>query len=949
RLSLITLEYSFEWDEAKGKNVNNKLLTPAKRASFLVGQGESTHTACKQLNEVLVKAQKESITIDDLKQAFSVEKVSKEFFEKYKQLFLKLHDELERLYTKNATIKADFDKHNIHLADFAKKTLGQLVFLQFLQKKGWLGVKQGQAWGEGDKNFLQNLFNKKYKDYTNFFNDIVEPLFYEALATKDNRDFNDLYIPLNCRIPFLNGGLFEPLNGYKWRDTDITIDNAIFEAVFDTFNLYNFTVKEDEPLEKEVAVDPEMLGKVFEELLEVKDRKSKGAFYTPREIVHYMCQESLIQYLYTQLSEPSFLEKKQPEALPTLEEIRTFIELAGGHMKKKGEKTDALPQSIQAYALALDTALATITVCDPAIGSGAFPVGMLHELVRARTALTPYLTSDSTRSPYQLKRHAIENCIYGVDIDPGAIEIAKLRFWLALVVDQTLEADQHINPLPNMDYKLMCGNSLLGCDLKRDVFTYQTLDALDEAKHAFFNETDVDNKKALKEDINKLKQQLTGQVQCFDYHIDFYEVMHGKGGFDVVIGNPPYGLINKKQNQKNAIVLSKEEEDFFKKSEEYKSVSSGMLNIYKLFIVRSLNVLKRSGVFSEIFPLAFVGDVSNKNLRSMILNQYRILCIEAFPERDDLNKRVFKSAKVSACILNLQKLEPLSEYNFTLRINEDAFIDYHQKPVSLTKKDIGMFDSTYWTFPVLESKEYYLLKKCFNKSLKLSNFAHCYTGEIDLSLNKNFITDNDKHSEMIKGAIIDRYIKRQKMSQGEIQYLDSQAFLQGNTSKKARHHLESRIVMQGITGVNEKTRLKMTLLDRGIFCANSVNYLIFTPPVKYNKLFVLGILNSQVLNFIFKKFSTNSNVNGYEVDNLPIPKASEAEQAPLIAKVEAILAHTQSEGYTSNPTAQATVAQLEADIDVLVYHLYQLTYQEVLVIDPAFPLSQEAYEAIGKS
>jgi len=182
--------------------------------------------------------------------------------------------------------------------------LGQIVFLYFLQKKGWFGVKRDADWGTGPKNFLRELFEGKHGTYKNFFNDILEPLFYEALAWERDDDF---YSRFNCKIPFLNGGLFDPINNYDWVHTDILLPNDLFSndyktkegdngnGILDIFDRYNFTVKEDEPLEKEVAVDPEMLGKVFENLLEVKDRKSKGTYYTPREIVHYMCQQSVIK------------------------------------------------------------------------------------------------------------------------------------------------------------------------------------------------------------------------------------------------------------------------------------------------------------------------------------------------------------------------------------------------------------------------------------------------------------------------------------------------------------------------------------------------------------------------------------------------------------------------------------------------------------------------------
>ena len=464
RFSFIQMNYVTKFVETPNgkKRLKTEVeLTPAKRFSFLVGTNEDTHTAQQQLKHCLDKSRNnEKITIEDLVQAFDIEKVSKEFFEEYKKLYLKLVEELKRLYNSDEKIFKDFNEHNINIDDFAKKTMGQLVFLYFIQKKGWLGVKADNDWGTGDKKFLRKLFDKapEYNaNYDNFFNDILEQLFYEALAS--DRGISSWFGLLNCRIPFLNGGLFEPVNGYEWTKTDLTIDNNIFKEIFDTFDLYNFTVKEDEPLEKEVAIDPEMLGKVFENLLPENIRKGNGAFYTPREIVHYMCQESLINYLYNKVNikqvelspeekaeQQSLFKKKKIDQLKLTqdvlveiiakEDIEFFIKTGTSTYTNKTRKISVeLPESIINNARTLDKALSEIKVCDPAIGSGAFPVGMMNEIVRARAALSEAVGLKD-RSMYELKRNAIENSIYGVDIDAGAVDIAKLRFWLSLVVDE---------------------------------------------------------------------------------------------------------------------------------------------------------------------------------------------------------------------------------------------------------------------------------------------------------------------------------------------------------------------------------------------------------------------------------------------------------------------------------------------------------------------------------
>lgn len=453
RFSLVKMEYELTNDE-KGNLKVTEELTPARRHSFLVGKNESNHT-CKIQFMGLIKEENKDPQLVEIEEKFSVENVTKEFFTAYKKLFLDLKESLEEVINADPEIKNEFKKKCILTTDFAKKLLGQIVFIYFLQKKGWLGVKRQESWGAGPKNFLRMLFNGEMANYDNFFNEMLEPLFYEALATERDGDY---YSRFNCKIPFLNGGLFEPINNYDWIETDITLNNEIFEEILDTFDLFNFTVKEDEPLEKEVAVDPEMLGKVFENLLEVTDRKSKGAFYTPREIVHYMCQQSLINYLKTNISNISQedIEKFILKGDLALDSIIREQEQKKTYHGKVFQK-QVLPESIKENSDIIDKLLVDIKVVDPAVGSGAFPVGMMNEIIRARHIIS--LLSEKERNNYDLKRETIENCLYGVDIDSSAVDITKLRFWLSLVVDE--EDIKNIKPLPNLDHKIMCGNTLI--------------------------------------------------------------------------------------------------------------------------------------------------------------------------------------------------------------------------------------------------------------------------------------------------------------------------------------------------------------------------------------------------------------------------------------------------------------------------------------------------------
>jgi hypothetical protein len=273
-----------------------------------------------------------------------------------------------------------------------------------------------------------------------------------------------------------------------------------------------------------------------------------------------MCQESLINYLDTALnsqSEPIGAEKRKQALLgsekaeqtlltaPARRELvpradlETFVHLGDQISHYEAVETRyaiKMPKSIEQHARLIDEKLADITVCDPAVGSGAFPVGMMTEIVRARCALTPYFNDVHERTPYHFKRHAIQNCLYGVDIDPGAVEIAKLRLWLSLVVDE--EDVKQIKPLPNLFYKIVTGNSLLG--VEETLFNQEAFRKLEALKPEYFDATDPRTKSTLKEQIDYLIQELTHGKAVFDFEIFFSEVVHKHGGFHVVFGNPPY-------------------------------------------------------------------------------------------------------------------------------------------------------------------------------------------------------------------------------------------------------------------------------------------------------------------------------------------------------------------------------------------------------------------------
>jgi len=979
RFSLVKMDYRFE--EQNGKPKVKEEFTPARRWSFLVGANEKSHTAQSKFVPIL-EDDENNPTLERLEDAFNIEKVTKEFFEKYRDLFIRTKAELDKAVAANPKAKADFQNKGIDTVNLAKKLLGQMIFLYFLQKKGWFGVPRDAEWGEGSKNFLRELFAKKRAE-ENFFNDILEPLFYEALRIDRSHD-DHYYSRFNCKIPFLNGGLFDPMGNYDWVHTDILLPNELFsnnkkinevdrgDGILDVFDRYNFTVKEDEPFEKEVAIDPELLGKAYEkfnairpdnydEFLkalksgkkgeESKFNKQYGVYYTPREIVHYMCQQSLINYLYSELNPNVVYQKLGDESLDmfgnavnagqldlTIEhrpmtevpkgDIETLI-LRGEQIKEHEARVDAagketdtysyqMPESIRRNAMLIDRKLSEIKICDPAVGSGAFPVGMMSEIVRARDVLKTWTKTD--KSPYDFKRECIENSLYGVDIDSGAVEIAKLRLWLSLVVDE--DDPQNIKPLPNLDYKVVCGNSLLG--LPDGILLNTAIQAkIEEKKQEYFYLTNPNKKLNKREEITALFAKLVESAKQydsslseinFDFQTHFSEVFHEKKGFDVVIANPPYDVY---QGDKETEI------QVLRKMPVYGIAEGGKLNAYKLFLAKSAKLQKPNGVLCEIFQNSFLADTSATKLRKYFLGNQRIIQLDSFPERDNEKLRVFEDVKMSICIMLCLNIRQ-TNYEFNLNIWKDKFMSF-SKNIRLNNIETLNFDPENATIPSISQNGLEVLKKVsINK--RLNSFAKCYEGEINLTFHKHLLRSTPKgFARMIKGAAVQRWFIAEKMSQGEIEYLDKTSYLKENSGKKTVHHKLKRIVMQGITGVDEKIRLKMTILEPDIFCGNSVNYILIEDK-RVKDEFLLGLLNSNLLNWYFKIFSTNSNVNGYEVDNLPIPSMATVNQEPIIKLVEQVLAAKRA-----NP--QADTSQLEKEIDRLVYKLYGLTQEEIAIVE----------------
>lgn len=944
RFSFVKLDTALiQDDKGKIKIVNN--FTSAKRFSFLVGEFEPNHTAQSRLVSLL---EKDYPTLDEIEEAFNVEKVSKEFFENYKELFLQLTEDLKNIRENEPSqrINAEFTLKSISDANFCKKLLGQLVFLYFIQKKGWLGVARDKKWGEGDKQFLRHTFERAINEGKNFFNDYLEPLFYNALANGERDD--NWFGELDCKIPFLNGGLFERYHDYDWVNTDIVFDNTIFSnnkktkngdigtGILDVFERYNFTVKEDEPLEKEVAVDPEMLGKVFENLLEVQDRKSKGAFYTPREIVHYMCQESLINYLCTELgvnednniSDSTNLIKQDIEDfIHHSDKISQLENIATDKENENSKYKHIFSDAIKNNAKAIDKALEDIKICDPAIGSGAFPVGMLNEIVRARIALveSKFLDKGKKKTTYEYKRQAIQNSIYGVDIESGAVEIAKLRLWLSLVVDE--EDIENIKALPNLDYKIVCGNSLLG--VERNLFNDTLFRQLEELKPQFFNETRKSEKRRLKKQIDAIIKELT-KDRTFDFEIYFSEVFHEKGGFDVVIGNPPYVTFGIRGTGKMSIEEKKYYVNKYQNSAEYK------ISYYAMFMELAIKLGNKNGISSYIVPDSFLLGKYFSKIRNYILRNTKIISLVL------IKAKVFESANVGQSTVFV--------------IQNSKYLENHMNIILCSKlKDIEnvrivnnysqeYFNSTYINrFKLLFTQDdYSIISKIENSdNLNLNKYIKFRSGLIS-KIGQSAIKSLHANDETWKPGIFSGESVKHYFVDYKNEYLCMKKDIIKSGGCETVHYFEEKLfVRQTGDSIICAIDSKNLLATNNVHIGNKISSCV---SLKY----IVSILNSKLIDIYYKKISLEEGRAMAQIDidmlgEIPIKKADEQTQNKFVSVVDKILTITQTEDYLQNQEKQNAVKEYEKQIDVMVYKLYELTYDEVLTIDEDFCFSEQEY------
>lgn len=828
--------------------------TAPKRFTFVFGEKDNFYRTAIDRFDYL---QTHGASFENIRKAFSVDALSDDFFDEYRELYADFVEYItgkryvkesnkwvERVIDKpNYQYESTFGKDDKLVRDYIKKMFGRIVFLYFLQRKGWL---------DGNRQYMHDLFyNSDKKD--NFLDGVLEPLFFEVLNTdKPYRTEAAKALPGSENIPYLNGGLFAR---DEIDERTCIFKEEDFERLFDFLDSYNFTIDENDTDDAEIGIDPEMLGRIFENLLE--DNKDKGAFYTPKEIVDYMCRESIIAYLQNGIPERSH------------ELIRNFVE------------TFDASQLAEKQKLFIRKKLQAVKICDPAIGSGAFPMGLVNLLSKL------YVAMKSDTDTAKMKRHIMEQNIYGVDIEQGAVDIARLRFWLAMIVEE-----KEPMPLPNLHFKIMQGNSLLesykGIDLSDLTKLSKDLkygesrgfwdtedskrEALISSLKSYYKTSDHAKRDHLFNDIiNNVRRQLfdkgitlpkdidpSANTDFFLWHTWFSDVF-ANGGFDIVIGNPPY-----------VEVVNSEE---YSKYETYTCYE-----LYAHFFERGINLLKPFGVLSFITGSLYIKGMKFGSLRKFLKSNTTLI---AFRNEGD---NVFEEVGMPTSTILLSKAVGESSWPF----DGNALISR----ISSNFKQLGSLCDV-------------------QRGLEIGKKTLDPNGDIPI----------------LTGTNVKKYISKTPSYISRSVYEDN--------AKDEIYYLGERLVIRE-TG----SELTVTYLDFPMY----VNRSLYTflrhkdaPSVK----FLVGCLNSKLLqHFYVEKFKAPTEL-------FPKIRIGQAKQLPIAIPTEdqdKAISELVAKAIDNSKSGHS-ISLIEKEIDFLIYKLYGLSYDEILSVDPETTITEEEYNS----
>ncbi|RTZ09014.1 TaqI-like C-terminal specificity domain-containing protein [Flavobacterium sp. GSP6] len=941
-------EGNFRFSFVKANYLGNKRnFTDFKRYSYFVSSIKANKTFKKQVGECNFSS------LDEIIKSFSVEPLNKLFYQEISKAFYELIGGKITIASKKYDFNALLELPSTPLAnrkiyqEFAVRLIGRTIFCWFLKNKKSEAKKPliPENWLSSD---TVDLLSNGGLDY---YHDYLEKLFFLILNKKQD-ERKDYELPVGEEsIPFLNGGLFEPhpydffprdSNGIHKMSYGLKIPNKWFFKLFEVLESFNFTIDENSINDAEVSIDPEMLGTIFENLLaeidpdtEKSARKATGSFYTPREIVDYMVEQSIIQYLKTKTSVEDEI------ALQNL-----FKE--GGENEFDSEQTEEILE-----------ALNTVKILDPACGSGAFPMGALHKIITVLHKLDPdaswwkekqienipnalarkYMQEklDKESADYIRKLGVIQNSIYGVDIQPIATEISKLRSFLSLIIDENIVDDAEnrgIEPLPNLEFKFVSANTLIGLpdeSGQQGMFNnYEELQLLEQLRSDYLQSSGKKKNEIKERFLRVQKKAFVIQNNLFaDTNSRAYKLMSwnpfnddastwfdpewmfGVKRFDIIIQNPPYVQLSKLKNTS---------ESYKKYLKARYNTSGGRLNTFIFFLHLSLEYLSENGQLSLIIPNTILTQDYYTYTRELILAKFQLNEIVNYDKMPFENavvenvtlfiqkKRTNKNIKITSD--NLKSIELIKELNSSEFIKQDNY--------SFNFKSNSFIDKLFTQNNIIRLEE-----------LCLVNQGIALKGDKSASI----LYDNNSesnHYKLLDGRNINKYSINWT---GE--FLDYSLDRIHSCKRKDIFESDEKLFFRRVSG-----KLIFTYDNQQYFALNTLVVVNHKPKNTVNLKYLLAILNSTLLNYLYVlKFKSTkkvfSEIQANSVQKLPIKLTSKQNESNITLLIDTILELKKQ----NLPTIE-----LENKIDNFIYKLYEVNYDEIKVIDPEFMLTKEEYE-----
>lgn len=974
RLSLLTSTL-----EIKDGKVVKKDSNP-RRYSYLLGVGAKTVTPYKYLIE---KGRVEDIK--QLQERFSVEVVNKQFYASVANLFTKLvggergaarHPGLLKI---NSLVSQDVEHQ-----EFAVRLIGRIIFSWFLkEKKSATGVPIVPS---------ELLSLDAVASNADYYHSVLEPLFFELLNKRVERRHESLREAPFSTVPYLNGGLFSPQRGDFYNQNSFNgagtpglthIPDEWFKELFDVLNQYNFTVDENTSYDVDLSIDPEMLGRIFENLLaEINPetgesaRKSTGSFYTPREIVDYMVDSSLLE----------FLKSKTGADEGKLKALISW----GITDDEQNSLTDSEKEKVV-------SALASLTILDPACGSGAFPIGILQKVVyvlqqvderaelwlqnQLRTITSPELRRDieekyrNENYDYLRKLGVIRESIFGVDIQTIATEISKLRCFLTLIIEEDVDdttENRGIRPLPNLDFKFVTANSLIGLPASNsakglNLFEDTShIDRLKDIRGRYFG-ADADERARLQVEFKNLQMDmLRSRIVTGGATSDLYntlsdwdpfkhdktewfdsEWMFGVDKFDIVIANPPYFQLQKHRSVADKL------------SELNYLTFSRSTDIYCIFFEMGLRNLKENGVLSYITSNSWLKTKYGKVLRELLVKNYDPRYIINFD-----NAQVFETAIVESSI-SIIKNEP---FNNSL-MAADVSVDGNTLDITnyLKENSSRINNPSPEGWIIGSDEDSHLRLKLEQSSVPLKQWnQHIYIGllnglneayVIDTATKNRIVAENPSAIDIIKPMLRGRDVQQYQYNWPGMWMINAH---NGIKNKLQRVDVEKDYpaIYKHLLPYKDKLEVRK---NRGVHWTNLRNCVYFEefnkPKIIWGELsdkpkfaydnkgymaeatlfalvgdnlkYLLGVLNSKLALWYFQQIATSSGMGTsrwkkYKIESLPIARITGNNQA-LVQQIE--------DKVSTAIELKTDRQQIQNEIDALVYKLYELTPEEIALVE----------------